>query len=617
MPDFCEAVAAGEGGVGIITHDTLKGPDLAMLVDCLRRQPSWSELPLLVIAPHGALPARAVPRILSDLRALRAAVVLPRPLRIAMLASAVQMALRERRRQYEQRSAAEREDLLRRLQAEHEWLEFAQSAGNIGVFEFFLDEDRATLSPQLESILGLKPGSFDGKRESFWTFLDPQDAPHARAEVMRMVQERGAFDIEFRIVRPDGSVRWINSRGRLAKGDPRRITGVKIDITARKAAEQALRDAQKLESIVTLASGVAHDFNNLLTGIMGNASLGEDMLPPDHVVRPILERIVSATQSAAGLTRQLLAYAGKGRIVVEKVDLSALISATSGLIRSALPKTVDLRLNLAGGLSLIEADRSQIEQILMNLVINAGEAIGADPAGVVEIKTMKHEDGTPAVCLEVKDNGPGISEQVKARIFDPFFSTKFLGRGLGLAAVAGIVRSYNGEISVYSEPGQGATFHICLPATAESAGVTVVQRPAIPRFAGTGFVLVVDDEESVREMLRAALEKYGFSVLLARDGREALAIYDRHARDITLVVLDLIMPVMGGELTLEELHARNPELPILISTADPEADIKRLSGLHSRLDLLRKPFDVGQLTARLAPLLEERIKERRAGERDP
>ncbi len=606
MEEFCAGVGSEYTGVGVITQEVLKPPDLETLIQALRNQPAWSELPLMVIAPHRVTPAHAAPRILSELRALRAAVILERPLRVVTLASALQMALRERRRQIAQRSAAERDHLLRKYEAEHERLEFAQSAGNVGIFEWRLNEDLLIVSPQLESMWGYPPGGYDGKRKSFWASVDPRDVRRARKEMLRGLRQKQGFEVEFRVVRPDGSVRWIYSRARLRTDPPPRIIGLNMDVTERKHAEEALREAQKLESVVTLAAGVAHDFNNLLTAMTGNASLLLELLPPGDATRAFAERIMSAANTAAGLTRQLVAYAGKGRMIVEDVDLSELVSGMSGLLRSALPRTVEVRMDLASHLPVVKADRSQIEQVVMNLAVNAGEAIGAERPGVIDIRTTshRHESGEHTVCLEVRDSGPGMSEEIKGRIFEPFFSTKFLGRGLGLAAVAGIVRSYEGSITVESQPGAGTSFHVSFPAHVETEHAAAEAVPPVSRFAGKGTALVVDDEEFVRDMLETVLERFGYRVLLAVNGREAVEVYEKNARHITLIVLDLIMPVMSGEHALALIHEKNPDVPVLISTASPEVDVKRLSALHGRLHVLHKPFTVAQLSARLTSLID-------------
>ena len=250
------------------------------------------------------------------------------------------------------------------------------------------------------------------------------------------------------------------------------------DITERKRLEQSVLEAQKMESLGVLAGGLAHDFNNLLTGIMGNTGLVLDSLPPGDPMRSPLESALRASERAADLTRQMLAYSGKGRFVTERVNLSALLSGMADLIRSSLPRSVTLEMELAPSLPLVEADPGQIEQLTMNLAMNAGEAMG-DAPGKVRIATGKCELGGRAACagtpgeelppgtyvwLEVRDTGSGMDPDTLARIFDPFFTTKFMGRGLGLAAVSGIIRGHRGALRVNSAPGQGSTFRVLLPA---------------------------------------------------------------------------------------------------------------------------------------------------------
>jgi PAS domain S-box-containing protein len=529
------------------------------------------------------------------------AVVLERPLRRAILANALEMALRARRQQYARRDAEERSALVDQLQLERDRLERAQAAGNIGVFEWYIDDERGEWSPALEALYGYLPGEFD--RDKFWAAVHPDDVTPLKQALARISAGSPDLAHEFRLKRGDRVLRWILVRGRIVKGKPRSLAGVVIDITDRKVSEQALREAQKRESIVTLAGGIAHDFNNLLATILGNASLALEEVSDPQSVRLALERIVTASENAAGLTRQLLAYAGKGTFVIEKVNLSELISRNEGLIRSALPGTVELRFRLAPNPPPVEGDPGLLEQLVMNLVINAAEAVGTERTGVVEISTLVEGE---AVCLEVCDNGPGMDESVKTRIFDPFFSTKFPGRGLGLAAVSGIVRAFRGAIRVDTAPGRGSTFHVCLPARASARRLTEeeVQPPA--KLTGSGLVLVVEDEQPVLEVTGAALRRYGYSVAPAHDGAEALALYQRYGHKIRAVVLDLSMPLISGEELLAALHARNPQIPVLISTGHSDFGLNELSAVHPNIAFIEKPYTPRQLAGKLKALLHIR-----------
>ena len=291
---------------------------------------------------------------------------------------------------------------------------------------------------------------------------------------------------------------------------------IRDHLEAEKRRDDQLRQSQRLESIGILAGGVAHDFNNLLTGILGNASLILDDIPTGHLTRDCAQRICKAAQRAAELTRQLLAYSGKGKFIVEPIDLSSLVRDVSSLIGLSIPKSVFLHLDLNEDLPAIEADSSQIQQVIMNLVINGAEAIGADKQGTVLVHTAVQNIDleyiertfTPGeiepgryVLLEVQDTGCGMAQSTIARIFDPFFTTKFTGRGLGLAAVVGIVRGHRGALRVYSTPGQGTTFKVLFPAIEKvSAKPRSPIESAGPR--GSGTILVVDDEDAIREIAK-------------------------------------------------------------------------------------------------------------------
>ena len=333
-----------------------------------------------------------------------------------------------------------------------------------------------------------------------------------------------------------------------------------------------------------LAGGVAHDFNNLLVGVIGNASLAQEMLPPDHSAAELMATVVKTGEQAAHLTRQMLAYSGKGKFLVEPLEISALVRDIIELVRPSIPKKVALNLDLDEDLPSIEADRGQVQQILMNLAINAAEAIGSHD-GQVTVRTRtqvvdddylrRHPEAADLppgqyVVLEVRDTGCGMDAAVKAKIFDPFFSTKFTGRGLGLAAVAGIVRGHKGAIVVTSAPGKGTTFEVLFPPAAHAAKRKPDAAPEAV-LQGSGVVLVIDDEQVVRDMAKKALERHGYTVLVADGGLAAIDLLKRHPGNIDLAVLDLSMPGMSGEETLPELRKLRPEVKVFVSSGYSES----------------------------------------------
>ena len=389
------------------------------------------------------------------------------------------------------------------------------------------------------------------------------------------------------------------------------------DITERKRFDRQLQHTQKLESLGLLAGGIAHDFNNLLTGIMGNAGLGLMELPEAAPARRYFREIASASQRAADLTRQMLAYAGKGRFVIERIDVSQLIREVEPLIHTSIPKIVAIQLELAADLPAIEADPGQIQQLVMNLIINGAEALGEGKPGTVVVRTgarnLNAEDilqefpndhlnpGT-YVVIEVRDNGAGMDEATKAKIFDPFFTTKFQGRGLGLAAASGIVRSQKGAIRVYSSPGRGTSFQIHLPAAAARPAELMPRRSPPEAFA-RGTVLFVDDEDTVQRVGKSALERDGWRVLLAQDGAEAVRLFEQHQEIITLVILDLAMPVMGGVEALDRIKAIRPGVPVIITTGYGEAEATRRFAGKDMAGFLQKPFTVNQLVETIAVVL--------------
>jgi two-component system cell cycle sensor histidine kinase/response regulator CckA len=458
----------------------------------------------------------------------------------------------------------------------------------------------------LPLLLGLAPEEIPGR--DLDELLPPSKQTPATAEILeslrRFTQERTLDNRTFGLTIDPMADSDTGLRGGVA---------IITDITERREIEMGLRHSQKLESIGLLAGGVAHDFNNLLMGILGNATLALDTVPAASPARQALEDVVRASERAADLTRQLLAYAGKGRFIIEPVDLSVLIQEMVPLIHSSIPRKVRLILNLAPGLPAVQADKGQLEQVVMNLLINAAEAIQGSGivtvtttmcrAGEIEQSQFLAEDELAGeyLCLIVEDTGCGMDEETRGRIFDPFFSTKFLGRGLGLSATLGIVRGHKGAIRVVSSPGQGTSFEVLFPT---GAPMPAKLRPKeVPAARGEGTILVVDDEETIRKLMKVVLQRQGYEVLVAENGAEALSIFSRNASRISLVVLDLVMPVMSGEEVLPHLLAMRPGLRVIVSSGQDSAEGLRKLGDPRVAGYLQKPYRADALARKVHEVL--------------
>jgi signal transduction histidine kinase len=390
----------------------------------------------------------------------------------------------------------------------------------------------------------------------------------------------------------------------------------------RRILEDQLRHAQKLESLGLLAGGVAHDFNNLLTGIMGNASLVLDMMDHRSSVRGMLEDIIRASERAADLTRQLLAYAGKGRFVIEPVNVSELVRDISELMRSSVPRTVQLKLQLERDLPAIEGDASQIQQVVMNLILNAVEATGERPGTVRvltgvrsvrsgdEVSHFRPDPPAPGayVMLQVCDDGCGMAESVKTQIFDPFFTTKFTGRGLGLAAALGIVRSHNGAIGVESEEGSGSTFTVLIPSRGGGRCHEPAEAIAADRELETagGAILIIDDEDVVRRAARATLEHYGFSVFEASDGQDGADLFSRLHDRISAVLVDLTMPRMDGRQVWRYIRRLRPDMTIVVSSGFEESDAMKHFAADAALHFIQKPYTAEALARKMRAAIASR-----------
>ena len=451
----------------------------------------------------------------------------------------------------------------------------------------------------------------------------PDDVEPMQRMWARLVANPGSVEtIQYRYRNKDGSFTWMEatSSNQLHHPDIRGIVALSRDISARKQEEELrrkldlrLQQVQNLESLGVLAGGIAHDFNNLLMVVLGNLDFACAQLPPGSPLLDGLGQASHASRRAAELAKQMLAFAGKARFALERLDLRELVGGMIPMLEASIACRASLRLEAAPSLPAIDADPAHLNQAILNLVLNAAEALA--PVGGTITLTLREaridEDESastwfpgplPAgrhVLLEVSDTGCGMEPDTLPRVFDPFFSTKFTGRGLGLAAVLGIVRSHGGAVRILSEPGQGTTVGLLFPAAAPLVAPTAIPVPASPT-AGPGTVLLVEDEPGVRFVTRRLLEHLGYPVREAADGAQALAILRGtppadSPGEIGLVVLDLTMPVMDGHEACVRLRRTHPTLPVIVASGHAESEVRdRFAGIAG-VSFLQKPFVMKQL----------------------
>ena len=404
-------------------------------------------------------------------------------------------------------------------------------------------------------------------------------------------------------------------------GEVVEVCSISTDITDRKRTqaerfelERRVDRSQRLESLGVLAGGIAHDFNNLLTGVLGHAGLALDRLPPSSPLHAHLEQIELAARRAAELCNQMLAYSGRGDFRAERIDLSALVQEMAKLLESVISKKARLELDLAEDLPPMVADPSRVRQVVMNLITNASEALEGRPGRVtVRTRAMVYdaeqlrvafpgEDLAPGsyALLRISDTGCGMDAETVARAFEPFFTSKFTGRGLGLSAVQGIVRRLGGAIHLESEPGKGTIFLIAFPSKIASA-TPVLETPSAARAAAepcsevAGTILVVDDQDEVRLFAATALRSAHWNVLEATDGMEAIEVFAAHADEISVVLLDQTMPKMGGLETLVALQQVRPDVPVVVTSGYSEVEFAgRFAGFRTA-GFLEKPFGPTEL----------------------
>ena len=492
-----------------------------------------------------------------------------------------------------------------------------QSGRIISVSEHWLDK----LGYERDEVIGRKSTDF----------LSPASQRYAKEEVLPNYFKTGVCtDVAYEFVTKSGAILdvLLSAISELdAEGNIVRSFAALTDMTERKRAEEErlrlesqFHRAQKLESLGVLASGIAHDFNNLLVPIYGNMDLALLEFDESSPVREYIADARMAARRAAELIDQMLAYAGMGKASLACVDLSKIVREIADLLRASVPKKTTLRFELAPELPAAQVDPTQVRQIVMNLITNAAQAIG-ERGGEIVLQTEEIEcdaafldegrfgqtlaEGT-YIRLRISDTGPGMDAETQARIFDPFFTTKSSGSGLGLSAVHGIVRSHEGAIAVDSERGRGTTFTILLPVAPEQA-VTAEVDTVASEWRGTGTVLVVDDEDQVRTLAARFLDQLGFAVRMARDGVEAVELFEADPDSITCVLLDSNMPRMGGSETLAKLRQIRSEVPVLLTSGvREEALTRRLANEGELTRFIHKPYDLAGLRDELCGLLDRR-----------
>ncbi|MBW8887106.1 MAG: response regulator [Fibrobacteres bacterium] len=607
-------------GVLLLAEEGLSVTELPRLQETIARQPPWSDIPIVILTGSGELNEARL-NTLNAFAPSGNVTFLERPFRQMTLLSILKMAQRARQRQYQLRGT------LFTLGENEERLRLALDSGKIGAWEWGIRSDRFLASPRLHEFLGLLDGTLGSRLESFMARIHPEDSRAFRDTVAWAVETGNDCEMEFRVLRPEGGIRWMYTRAKVFRdreSRPVRLIGAAMDISDRKQVEEDLRlgketlvQAQKMEAIGKLAGGIAHDFNNMLTAINGYSELLMGQLHDRNALHLGLSEILRSGQRAAALTNQLLAYSRQQIMAFRLVDVNRIVEGMSGMLKRLLQEDIEHVCRLEPQLPSIKADPSQVEQVILNLALNARDAMPM--GGRLEIST-RHErrDGrrdpnlgnVPAghyVVLSVRDSGVGMSDEVKARIFEPFFTTKAVGKGtgMGLSTVYGIVQQTGAHIGVQSSPGRGSTFDVLFPvatgdAKEEPDGPHALH-PSREKCKET--LLVAEDEASVRVFLRQLLGAQGYTVIEAGNGHEALAASEGYAGEIHLLITDVVMPGMGGRELAERLCRKRTSMRVLFISGYTDDAILHHGVLDGETAFMNKPFPPASLLEKVRELL--------------
>jgi hypothetical protein len=532
--------------------------------------------------------------------------------RLGRLGQAVQRVIDERRLQDEKRAAEVA------LEEAEERTRFAMEAARVGVWETDLRTGVMTWSETLEALHGLPAGTFGGTSQAFLDCIHPDDRETVRTALDEATGRRIDAHILYRTKWPDGMVHWINGTGKTfydEAGTPLRAAGIALDVTGRHILEEQYRQSQKVEAIGQLAGGIAHDFNNLLTAIHGYSQLLSDELGPESVHQKDLGEIRRAAERASSLTRQLLAFSRRQILDPRVLDLRDSVRGLESMLRRLIGENIAVVVRMTDEEARVKADPGQLEQIVLNLTLNARDAMPEGGSLFLEVMNVELNEAyarqhvaTKAgryVMLGVSDTGIGMDAATQQRIFEPFFTTKPEGQGtgLGLSTVYGVVKQSGGNIWVYSEPGRGSTFKVYFPRVDELA-----DQPAVPIAAdvltGSETILVVEDEPGVRQLVQKILERYGYHLLVAATPREAIDLAQGYSERIDLLMSDVVLPEMSGRSLAQQIVATRPEMRVLFMSGYTDDAIVHHGVLDPGTPFLQKPFTPDALVRKVRSVLK-------------
>ncbi len=504
------------------------------------------------------------------------------------------------------------------LRTAEERMRFALEAAGVGIWDMDYRTDQLQWSEILEGQYGLQPGTFRGTTDMFMERVHPEDRD-ALIETMAQAKQSGSdFSLQYRALWPDGTVRWLSGAGRVHLGDrgePVRAVGITMDVTDRRTLEDQYQQAQKMEAVGRLAGGVAHDFNNLLTVILGYCGLLLTDFDPDDQRQADIAEIQKAGASGAALTRQLLAFSRKEIIEPTLLNLNVVVADMREMVGRLIGEDVRVVMRLRPGLSPVMADRGQVEQIVLNLAVNARDAMPGGGTLTIETDNIElgESDATthlrlkpgPYVVLRLSDTGTGMTPQVLARVFEPFFTTKEAGKGtgLGLVTVRGIATRSGGGVEVSTEIGVGTSLQVYFPESDATQLALEPALPIVPRASAHTTVLVVEDEEGLRELARRLLQRQGCTVLVAASGAEALRLFAQHP-SIDLVLTDVVMPGLSGADLIQQLIEQRPELKVIYMSGYTEDAIVHHDVLKPGIAFLHKPFTSETLEQKIRDVLD-------------